>query len=159
MVVYSPANDTTILGLSMTLCITVCMWMICLRTHDTLKELFTRIHDLLETFERAKDLEVETHQEQIHDLLEKLESYKEESRVKFADLEVETDSHQEQIDDLHQRLDTFEKESREKFADLCDLYRKNSYHVIELKYNNNTMTKQLEALKSWVDLYRKTRGI
>jgi septal ring factor EnvC (AmiA/AmiB activator) len=117
------------------------MWMICLRTHDTLKELFTRIHDLLETFERAKDLEVETQQEQIQDLLEKLESYKEESRVKFADLEVETDSHQEQIHDLHQEL------------------RKDTYHVIELKNKNNTMTKQLEALQSWVDLYRKTRGI
>jgi len=141
MVVYSPANDTTILGLSMTLCITVCMWMICLRTHDTLKELFTRIHDLLETFERAKDLEVETQQEQIHDLLEKIESYKEESRVKFADLEVETDSHQEQIHDLHQEL------------------RKDTYHVIGLKNKNNTMTKQLEALQSWVDLYRKKRGI
>uniref|UniRef100_A0A6C0AIE7 Uncharacterized protein n=1 Tax=viral metagenome TaxID=1070528 RepID=A0A6C0AIE7_9ZZZZ len=125
----------------MTLCITVCMWMICLRTHDTLKELFTRIHDLLETFERAKDLEVETQQEQIHDLLEKIESYKEESRVKFADLEVETDSHQEQIHDLHQEL------------------RKDTYHVIGLKNKNNTMTKQLEALQSWVDLYRKKRGI
>jgi septal ring factor EnvC (AmiA/AmiB activator) len=117
------------------------MWMICLRTHDTLKELFTRIHDLLETFERAKDLEVETQQEQIHDLLEKIESYKEESRVKFADLEVETDSHQEQIHDLHQEL------------------RKDTYHVIGLKNKNNTMTKQLEALQSWVDLYRKKRGI
>jgi hypothetical protein len=127
MVVYSPANDTTILGLSMTLCITVCMWMICMRTHDTLKERFTRIHDLLETFERVKDLEVKTQQEQIHDLLEKLESYKEESRVKFADL--------------------------------CHKSRKNTYDVIYLECKNNTMTKQLEALQSWVDLYRKTRGI
>jgi chromosome segregation ATPase len=107
------------------------MWMICLRTHDTLKERFTRIHDLL-TFERVKDLEVETdsHQEQINDLHEKIESYKEESRVKFADLERQ-----------------------------CDLYRKFTYHVIELKDKHNTMTKQLEALQSWVDLYRKTRGI
>ena len=136
MVVYSPANDTTILGLSMTLCITMCMWMICtvLRTQyeiDTLKERFARIHDM--------------HQE-----------------LETLDFEVKTDSHQEQIHDLHQRLDTFEKESREKFAVLerqCDLYRKYTYHVIDLKDKNNTMTKQLEALQSWVDLYRKTRGI
>jgi chromosome segregation ATPase len=147
------------------------MWMICLRTHDTLKELFTRIHDLLETFERAKDLEVETHQEQIQDLLEKIESYKEESRVKFADLEFET--HQEQIHDLLEKIESYKEESRVKFADLevetdshqeqiHDLHqelRKDTYHVIELKNKNNTMTKQLEALQSWVDLYRKTRGI
>ena len=133
MVVYSPANDTTILGLSMTLCITMCMWMICtvLRTQyeiDTLKERFARMHQELDTF----------------------------------DLEVKTDSQQEQIHDLHQQLDTFEKETRVKFADLerqCDLYRKISYQVIDLKEKGDTMTKQLEALQSWVDLYRKTRGI
>ena len=110
--------------------------MICtvLRTQyeiDTLKERFARIHDM--------------HQE-----------------LETLDFEVKTDSHQEQIHDLHQRLDTFEKESREKFAVLerqCDLYRKYTYHVIDLKDKNNTMTKQLEALQSWVDLYRKTRGI
>lgn len=79
----------------------------------------------------------------IHDMHQELET---------LDFEVKTDSQQEQIHDLHQRLDTFEKESR-------DLYRKYTYHVIDLKDKNNTMTKQLEALQSWVDLYRKTRGI
>ena len=81
MVVYSPANDTTILGLSMTLCITMCMWMICtvLRTQyeiDTLKERFARMEEL--------EVKIESQQEQIHDLQEQLSSYK---RVKLDDLE------------------------------------------------------------------------
>ena len=132
MVVYSPANDTTIIGLSMTLCITMCMWMICtvLRTQyeiDTMKERFSRI--------TAQNC--------------------------IEELEVKIDSQQEQIHDLHQKLDTY-KESMVKIADVerqCDIYRTYAYQVIDLKEKTETITKQLATLQAWVDLYRKNRGI
>jgi hypothetical protein len=74
------------------------------------------------------------------------------------ELEVKIDSQQEQLHDLHEELETYKKESSVKFADLerqCDLYRKYTYHVIDLKDKNNTMTKQLTTLQAWVD---QTRG-
>jgi hypothetical protein len=106
MIVYSPADDTTIIVLSMTLCITMCLWMICtvLRTQyelDTLKERYKNPTDSL--------------QEQLHTLHQQLDTYKEESAVKFADLDRQ-----------------------------CDLYRVYTYRVIELKEKMDALQKSLD---------------